>query len=117
MKKTHDDTIFLCSDRTDRKIPEHLVSGNYYTTTRGFTIFELDQPKRFFDNKNITISEGCFLQTEENCYKITSISISNKRPKKLVCKTVKTASEDIPYYTDFNSKKRTCRKKEALKTA
>ena len=102
MKKTYDDNIFLCSDRKDRKIKAHMVSGSYYTDDSGFTIFELDQTKRDFDNSRITIKEGCFLLTEDACYKIVSVFIPDKRPKRLVCTTVLTDRRTIPHFCRFN---------------
>lgn len=107
MKKVYDDNIFLCSNRTDRKIPVHRVSGSYYTDSKGFTVFELDQTKRKLANNRITLTEGCFLLTEENCYKIATLEFAEKRPKTATCTTVVTDVKEIPFYHKFNFKKGT----------
>lgn len=117
MKKTFDDNIFLCSNRQDRKIPVHGVSGTHYTDDNGFTIFELDQTMRDFSNRHVSIDVGHFLLTDENCYKISAISVSEKRPKKVTCTTVLTDKKEIPHYNKFNFKKGTYQEKKSRRTA
>ncbi len=98
MKKIYEDNIQLCSNRTERKISPHTVGGSYYTDVDGFTVFDLDETKRSFANRNINICEGCFLVTEDHCYKIVSVSIREKKPKYVSCKTVLTDIRQIPFY-------------------
>lgn len=75
MKKIHDDSIILCSNRTDRKIPPHGgIIANYYTDDKGFTVFELEHTKREFANRNLVLDIGYFLLTEEGCYKVIEIT-------------------------------------------
>ena len=113
MKNTYDDNIWLFSNREDRKIPPHVVSGIYCKDSNGFVIFELDQTKRDFDKSNITIKEGCFLVTDDQtCYKIVSLEFAEKRPKLATCKTVKTSKAEIPHYCDFDFKEQTYRERK-----
>jgi hypothetical protein len=108
MKKTYDDSIWLFSNREDRKIPPHSVSGKYYSDPDGFVIFELESTKRDFANSNITIAPGHFLLTDDlTCHKIVSLEFAEKRPKFAKCKTVITDKSAIPHYFAFNFRKGT----------
>ena len=117
MKKTYDDNIFLCSNRQDRKIPVHGVSGTHYSDDNGFTIFELDQTVRDFSNRHVSIGVGHFLLTDEDCYKICSILVAQKRLRKVTCTTVLTDKKEIPHYKNFNFKKGTYQERKSRHTA
>ena len=112
MKKTYDDSIILCSNRTDRKIPPHGITATYYDDEKGFTIFELAHTKRDFANRNLTIDQGYFLVTEDGCYKIVVVSYAEKRPKKITCVAVKTSATEIPFYKNINAAKGTYRERK-----
>ena len=108
MKKIHDDSIILCSNRTDRKIPPHGgIIANYYTDDKGFTVFELEHTKREFVNRNLVLDIGYFLLTEEGCYKVIEITYAEKRPKRITCKTVLSNASEIPFFKNINVAKGT----------
>lgn len=88
MKKIWDDSILLISNRTDRKISPHMLSGMYFSNEDGYKIFELDQTCRDLANRRITIDKGCLFKIEEGTFMITDLSFDDKRPRRARCTTV-----------------------------
>lgn len=108
MLKNYDDNLYLCSNRKDRKIPPHGISGKFYDDENGFTFFELDQTRRDFANSHVTILPGHFLVTsDKKSYKIIDLSFRGKRPYRVNIKAIQTGFSEIPFYhkSDFGENK------------
>lgn len=88
MKRVIEDLV-IKSHRTDRKIKDRHCEGSCYQNGE-FTIFELEQTKRWFDLDHFPLEEGCRIINSEGAqFVVTKVDYKAKRPKNAICHTVR----------------------------
>ena len=88
MKRVIED-LTIKSHRTDRKIKDRCCEGSSYEEGE-FTIFELEQTKRWFDLDSFSLEAGCrIIDSNGNQFVVTKVDYKPKRPKKAICHTVR----------------------------
>ena len=91
MKRVIEDLV-IKSHRTDRKIKDRCCAGSSYVDGE-FTIFELEQTKRWFDLDHFPLEAGCkIVNSDGELFIVTRVDYKDKRPKYAICQTVKKSA-------------------------